>query len=177
MRRAGPLAAALLLALLTGCGGGGDEHAEDHEGSEGNTTQTTAAASADGTEPTGGGSDTSAANGGGQHAHDSANFPPADATDTLKISMRDHAFVDMPATVTGPRVRIEAKNNGPSEHEVLIFDADGNEIAGTDPVPAGETAVLSAELPSGTYQLRCLVEISPTETHFDRGMRVTFAVM
>ncbi|MBW3537331.1 MAG: cupredoxin domain-containing protein [Actinobacteria bacterium] len=170
------MASALLLALLAGCGQGGDEQAEDHEGSDGNATQTTAAASADGTAPTGGGSETSAANGGG-HPHDRASCPPADATDTVKISMRDYAFVDMPATVTGPRVRIEAKNNGPSEHEVLIFDADGNEIAGTDAVPAGETAVLSAELPSGTYQLRCLVEISPTETHFDRGMRVTFAVM
>ena len=176
MRRTALVVSALLLALLAGCGGA-EEHPEGHD-DNGDPPQTTSAAGADDTEPADGGSETSAAtSGNGDHAHASATFPDAEATDTAKISMRDFAYVDMPATVTGPRLRIEAKNNGPTAHEVLVFDADGNEIAGTDPVPSGETAKLSAELPAGTYQLRCLIEISPTETHFDRGMRVTFAVM
>ena len=176
MRRSALVVSALLLGLLLAGCGGDEDHPEGHDDSA-ETSQTTAAAGTETTEP-GGGSDTSAASpGGGDHAHDSANFADADATDTAKISMRDFAYVDMPATVTGPRLRIEAKNNGPTAHEVLVFDADGNEIAGTDPVPSGETAKLSAELPAGSYQLRCLIEISATETHFDRGMRVTFAVM
>lgn len=175
MRRAVALVLGVLLLLaLAACGN--DDADDNAEGDHSAETTAAADSDTDGTEPAGDSSETSAAN-GGDHAHNSASFPAADATDTAKISMRDHAFVDMPATITGPRLRIEAKNNGPSEHEVLVFDADGNEIAGVDPVASGETAELSVELPAGTYELRCLVEISPTETHFDRGMRVTFQVM
>ena len=171
MRRALVILCALVVALTAGCGG--DDH-EEHE-PDATADQSTSATSD---------SDTTAAPQGGEaggeaggHAHDTADFPAAEATDIAKISMRDYAYVDMPATVTGPRLRIEAKNNGPSAHEIMVFDADGNGVGGIEAVAPGESAVVSLELPAGTYEMRCLIPISDTETHLDRGMRAVFAVM
>ena len=176
MTRRSSWTAALLTAalLLSGCARG-EEHPEEHE--ENGGTQTTSASGAgttDGTQAEGG---EDGATEGGEHDHHSADFPAAEATDIAKISMRDYAFVDLPATVTGPKLRIEAKNNGPSAHEMVIFDADGNEVGGVDPIPPGDSADVSLELTAGTYEMRCLIPISETETHLDRGMKAVFQVM
>ena len=170
MRRAAVLLSAALLALAA-CGG--DDHPEDHAEESDAAQSTTSASGTDSTEPGGAGPPED----DGEHAHDSASFPAAEATDIAKISLRDYVFVDVPASVTGPKLRIEAKNNGPSAHEILAFDADGNEVGGSDPVASGESSELSLELTAGTYELRCQIAISESETHLDRGMRVTFAVM
>ena len=168
------LLALLLAALLSlaACGGGDDEPAGSSTTSasgdqhhDGDTTST----AGDGEEEGAGGEE--------DHGHSAATFPVAEATQVVKISMRDYAYIDMPASVTGPRVRIEGKNNGPSAHEMVVFDADGNEVGGVAPFVSGESKALSIELTAGTYELRCRIAISPTETHTDRGMRVTFAVM
>jgi len=167
---------ALLLASLislAACGGGDDEPA-------GSSTTSAAVGGEhhDGdTTSTAGNSEPGGAGGKEDHGHSAATFPVAEATQVVKISMRDYAYIDMPASVTGPRVRIEGKNNGPSAHEMVVLDADGNEVGGVAPFVSGESEDLSIELTAGTYELRCRIAISPTETHSDRGMRVTFAVM
>ena len=173
MSRPAVLLSALLLALTAACGGDGDH--DDHEAGGDADQSTTASSGTDTTEDTQpGGQQTSTS---GEHDHHNATFPAAEATDTAKISMRDFVFVDMPATVTGPKLRIEAKNNGPTAHEVLVFDADGNEVGGMDPVVDGESGDVSLELPAGTYEMRCMIPISSTETHYDRGMKAVFQVM
>lgn len=166
--------ALLLLALsLAGCAQGGDHDEHEDGGTETTAADGSGTTSASGTEagdehPDGEGED---------HEHEQAQFPAAEATDTAKISMRDYAFVDMPATVTGPKLRIEAANNGPSAHEVVVFDADGNEVGGIDAIASGDSANVSLELTAGTYEMRCEIAISETETHLDRGMKAVFAVM
>ena len=175
MRRSLVILSALLLVASAGCGD--DDHAA-HEAEE--NSQTTTGAGSDTTggtdaEPGDDGGDT--AEPSGDHEHHNADFPAAEATDIAKISMRDYAFVDLPATVTGPKLRIEAKNNGPSAHEIVIFDADGNEAGGIEPIPSGDSADVSLELTAGTYELRCQIAISETETHLDRGMKAVFQVM
>ncbi len=176
MTRRSSWTAALLTAalVLSGCLQG-EDHPEEHEDNGG--TQTTSASGAGTTGDTADGAATTEAAGGGEHDHHNADFPAAEATDIAKISMRDYAFVDLPATVTGPKLRIEAKNNGPSAHEIVIFDADGNEVGGADPIPPGDSGVVSLELTAGTYEMRCLIPISETETHLDRGMKAVFQVM
>ena len=174
MRRAVVLLSALLFALTAGCGG------EDHAAHEEDASQTTADAASGttgGTDAAGEGGETTEPSAGGEHEHHNADFPAAEATDIAKISMRDYVFVDLPATVTGPKLRIEAKNNGPSAHEMVIFDADGNEVGGADPIPSGDSAEVSLELTAGTYEMRCQIAISETETHLDRGMKAVFQVM
>jgi uncharacterized protein YceK len=169
------IAAAL---LLSGCGGGDDNPADGEQ--SGSASSATSDAASDTTAE--GGAGTTAAGGegeehSGEHDHESADFPAAEATQVVKISMRDYAFIDMPASVTGPRLRIEGKNNGPSAHEMIVFDADGNEVGGVKPFLSGESKPLSLELTAGAYEMRCQIAITETETHADRGMRVTFAVM
>lgn len=170
----GLCALALVALSLTGCRQGEEQPAAREEdggtqttASGAGTTGGTAAEPAGGDEP------------GGDHGggHDNADFPAAEATDIAKISMRDYVFVDMPATVTGPKLRVEVANNGPSAHEIVVFDADGNEVGGIDPIPSGDSADVSLELTAGTYEMRCEIAISETETHLDRGMKAVFAVM
>lgn len=178
MRRALSLLFALVLAFSLGACKQGGEHPEDqkdHDGTE--TTSSGAGTPGTGDEPDGddpAGDDVEHGGGGG---HDSADFPAAEATHIAKISMRDFAFVDMPATITGPKLRIEATNNGPAAHEIIVFDADGNEVGGFGPIPSGESKDLSLELTAGTYEMRCEVAISETKTHLDEGMKAVFAVM
>ena len=176
MKRWRAVVAALLLALvsLTACSQDG-EHPEGHEENDG--SQTTASGAGTTGETEAGSATTGDDAAGGHGDHESATFPAAEATDIAKISMRDYAFVDMPATVTGPKVRIETSNNGPSAHEIVIFDADGNEVGGIEPVAPGESGDVSLELTAGTYEMRCQIAISATETHLDRGMKAVFAVM
>ena len=175
MRRTAAILCALLLAIGLGACSGDDDHPEDHE--ENGTSQTTASgAGTTGTEAGSGEGDDEPGDDGDDHAHHNADFPAAEATDIAKISMRDYAFVDMPATVTGPRVRFEVKNNGPSAHELVVFDADGNEVGGLEPVPPGDSAVVSLELTAGTYEMRCQIAISDTKTHLDEGMKAVFQV-
>lgn len=173
MRRPASWVCALVaLALsLSACGRDDPQEPEANGGSQ------TTASPADGTQgtATGGSDDGGSADGG--HGHETAAFPAAEATDVAKISMRDYVFVDLPATVTGPKLRIEVANNGPSAHEVLVFDADGNEVGGTDPIAPGDAGVVSLELTAGTYEMRCQIAISETETHLDRGMKAVFQVM
>lgn len=163
-----------LLLLLGACGGGGEPE-EAADGGSGTTQSSEAAGTTDSSEATGESGENEHGEGG--HGHEAAKFPASEATQVVKITMRDYAYIDMPASVTGPRLRIEGKNNGPTEHEMVIFDADGNEIGGVEPFKSGESKALSLELTAGTYEMRCLIPVSSSETHADRGMRVTFAVM
>ena len=173
MRRSLVFLSALLLTATAACGG--DDHSA-HEAEE--DSQTTAAGSGTtGGTAVGEGGDTTAPAQEGEHDHHNADFPAAEATDIAKISMRDYVFVDLPATVTGPKLRVEAKNNGPSAHEMVLYDADGNEVGGLDPVPPGDSADVSLELTAGTYEMRCEIAISATETHLDRGMKAVFQVV
>ena len=174
MRRTLVFLSALLLAATAACGG--DDHA-DHEADQDSQTTAAAGSGTTGEAEAGDGGDTTAPAGEGEHDHHNADFPEAEATDIAKISMRDFVFVDLPATVTGPKLRIEAKNNGPSAHEMVIFDADGNEVGGAEPIPSGDSADVSLELTAGTYEMRCQIAISETETHLDRGMKAVFQVM
>lgn len=162
----------LTLLASAACGGGADDAGDSDSGS---TTTTRPSDNPD--DPAGGGEGTEEGEGEHDEHDENADFPAADATDIAKISTRDFVFVDMPATVTGPKLRIEASNDGPSAHEIVVFDADGTEIGGVEPFLTGDSAELSVELPAGTYELRCEIALSDTETHFDRGMRATFAVM
>lgn len=175
MKRPASLTAALLLMFLslTGCMQGG-EHPEEHADDGAETTAESGGGTTGDTEP-GSGDDAGGAE--DEHGHQNADFPEAEATDIAKISMRDYAFVDMPATITGPKLRLEVANNGPSAHEIVIFDADGNEVGGIDPIPPGASAAASLELTAGTYEMRCEIAISETKTHLDEGMKAVFAVM
>ena len=72
----------------------------------------------------------------------------------------DQTSLDAPAgTVT-----INFTNDSGIEHDVVIEDADGNEIAATDQITSGSTSA-EADLEAGDYTFYCSVD-----AHRDQGM-------
>lgn len=182
MRRAGRTVSVLaaLALLLSGCGGGDDG---GHHDSGSSTTAATGSSRGGGTND--GGMTNSSAGGSStttsvDHGHDgmatsTTIFARAAATETVAISLVDFSFVDMPATVKGPRVLFRANNNGPSPHEMEIVDQNGAAVGVIKPFVKGQRRELAIELQPGTYTLRCLVK-QGGETHAQLGMTSTFVV-
>lgn len=160
-RRLSALIAALAaLLVLTACGDGDDRPGE--------ITEETSSGSGTGSHPhMGSGATTTTA----------PTFAKAAASQVVSIALRDFAFVDMPAEVQGPKVFFEARNEGPSEHEIVIITETGNDVAEQHEFPKGESRALAVELAPGTYEMHCLVKEEGSErTHADLGMRLTFRV-
>ena len=148
-------------ALVAGCGGG-----EDRPGGAGGSVSGTGTGSV-------------SASGAGEHeghgGENTASFPRSEADTAVDATMRDHVFAGIPATVKGPKVFFDVKNEGPRQHEFLVAHADGKAAAEIEPYDTGRTETLAAELPPGTYKVRCLVQ-EGDKTHADLGMETTFTV-
>ena len=132
---------ALAALGLTACGGGGDSTSSS-------STPTTTAAST-----TAGG-----AGGGG-----STIAIAADPSGAL-------AFTQTEVSAKAGSDTVEFDNQAQLGHDVVIEDADGNEIARTDVVTAG-TATATADLQPGTYTFFCSVD-----GHRAAGMEGTLTV-
>lgn len=165
MRRLCVLMGAALL-VLGACGNG-----EDRPGSvieEGPT------GSASGTH-SGSASGTGTGSASGTHAGGAAAFGEAEADTKVEVSLEDHAFVGIPASLDGPKVFFKGTNKGPSEHELEILDSSGKPLGEIEAMPPGRSATLALELEPGTYTAQCLVEVEG-KTHADLGMKATFRV-
>src|SRR5688572_11050244 len=151
------LAVVLVGVVFAGCSS--DDDHDDHD----------ATASAAGSTPTSAGED--------DHGHETTTtaFAASAATSTVKLRMRDYVFVDVPATMTGPRVAFEAVNDGPGQHEARILDEGGAEKGVIAPLAKGVRATMALELPAGTYTMECLIK-EGAKTHAELGMRSTFVV-
>lgn len=115
-----------------------------------------------------------------EHAHhgsdEEADFPLADADVTVKVAMKDFSFGGVPPTVKGRKVLFEVTNNGPSEHEFVVFGRGTDEaVRGVRPFAKGKTQMLALELEPGSYTARCLVELGD-QTHAELGMQTDFTV-
>lgn len=105
-----------------------------------------------------------------------AAFPVDQADITVKVSMRDFAFTGLPPTIKGEKVLFEVSNEGPSEHEMVVFEKDGDDaVRGIEPFAKGKTQMLAAELKPGSYTARCLVKLG-NQTHAELGMQTDFTV-
>lgn len=128
--------------------------------------------------PSGGGA--AAPSGAGEHEHDHPDTAPAfereDATVEVETTLRDYAFVGIPATVRGPKVFFEATIAGSNSHELDIVGADGESRGTIPPFKAGAgEQTLAVELEPGRYVVQCLVR-EGTRTHAQLGMRQELVV-
>lgn len=131
----------------------------------------------------GDGDDTPAAGSGagGEHQHENgggneATFSAADADSTVDVTMKDFVFIGIPAAVGGGKVFFEVSNEGPSEHELVVFKKGGDDpVGGIEPFAQGKTETLALELEPGPYTVKCLVEVGD-QTHADLGMQTDFTV-
>ena len=97
--------------------------------------------------------------GSGDHAHDGtttlSTFPPAEAESTVAVTMRDFKF-DMPNTVKAGKVLFDIKNEGPTQHEFVVFQGS-KQVAALGAQDRGESGKLAVVLPAGRFTIKCLI--------------------
>lgn len=107
----------------------------------------------------GAGSGSPSTTGSKDHAHDEkttlSTFPPVEAESTVPVTMRDFKF-EMPTTVKAGKVLFDVKNDGPTEHEFVVFQG-AKQVAELDGQDRGESGKLAVVLPAGRYTIKCLI--------------------
>lgn len=123
----------------------------------------------------GGGDDEASGGDHGAGHGDAADFPASEADTALEVSMKDFVFQGLPATVTGSKVFLTVANQGPAEHELVVFDDEDKAMGGIEELPSGQTKTLALELEPGTYTAKCLIDVGG-KTHAELGMQSSFTV-
>ena len=85
------------------------------------------------------------------------------------VDMTEFAFAFAPTELRGPKIYLEIRNSGEIEHELVLLDDEGREVAAMPPLAPGATAPLTVVVGPGSYSVRCLLTYG-YETHATRGM-------
>ena len=106
--------------------------------------------------------------------------PPGDPAATAAVRLDEFRIaVDSPLAA-GP-VGLTVDNQGEFAHTLLVTDADGAVVAGTDLVAPGTTLDLELDLPAGAYRLSCRIVVQDPDgtiiDHFEEGMRAAVTVV
>ncbi|MDQ5895816.1 MAG: hypothetical protein QG596_2077 [Actinomycetota bacterium] len=135
-------------ALLAGCGG--DDSSDDSASTDTSTTQTQPADSSSGAGAASTGKSTVVAL--------AADPSGALAYDTTEL------------TAKAGKATIDFTNDSPVGHDVVVEDADGNEVAST-PVITGDSAIAEFDAKPGEYTFYCSLP-----GHEEAGMKGTLTV-
>ncbi|HEX2040504.1 MAG TPA: hypothetical protein VHF47_12320 [Acidimicrobiales bacterium] len=157
------LAALLLVAaaVLGACGDG-----EDRPGN--------ASASGSGSAS---GSHAGSGSASGSHADEGTTaetIPASEAEVTVDVVLKDFTFEGIPSTIEGHKILFRAKNDGPTEHELVIRKGT-KELGEIHGLAAGESGEIALELESGSYTAVCLIG-SGGARHDKLGMVFNFTV-
>ena len=173
-RRIGTAAVALGAILIAACGNGEDRpRGVTAEDSEAAGHDHSASASGTGSSSASG----SSASGSASHAHE-GGAPPSPAFDqdeadqAVAVAMTEFAFAfdaPDPVELRGPKLYLSITNDGEIEHELVVFDDEGREVAAMPPLDPGASAPLTVAAGPGTYRVRCLLTYG-YETHATLGM-------
>ncbi len=148
-RRIPVLALTLALGLLTACG------------AEEPATDAAATSSAEATTPSGGGSATSSA----------PSSPEDSGTQSITVTGVDFDFELDSTELAAGEYEIEFVNDGGASHNVIV-EQDGEDVAGSDTIPPGETSTFTVTLEPGEYVFYCSVG-----NHRGMGMELTVTVV
>ncbi len=121
----------------------------------------------------GGGSDSSSTTSTASESTSTSSQTPGGGGATISISADPSgafAFTETSVSAAAGSDTIEFDNPASLGHDVVIEDADGNEVARTD-VISQDTATASADLQPGTYTFYCSVD-----SHRESGMEGTLTV-
>lgn len=77
------------------------------------------------------------------------------AVDGTEIVVKDFTLDPVDVAVSGPTVTLAVTNEGPTVHNVAIRTAAGEVLATTRDLRTGESEVITAEIPAGSYVLFC----------------------
>lgn len=148
---------ALLLVLVAALGACGD--GEDRPGSS---------SSGSGASGSGSGSGTM------DHETTAETIAASEAEVTVDVVLKDFKFEGIPSTIEGHKILFKAKNEGPTEHELVILKGT-KELAEIEGLDSGETGELALELEPGKYTAACHIG-SGGARHDKLGMVVNFTV-
>jgi plastocyanin len=95
----------------------------------------------------------------------------APSADVLAVSVADFMIDPSALEVVGPTVTIEVINDGPTPHNLTIRTPEGDVVAGTDDLSAGDTETITADLEPGEYVIFCSLS-----GHESLGMSGTLTV-
>jgi uncharacterized cupredoxin-like copper-binding protein len=164
------LAVGVVMAVVGGaCGGDGEDRPGTVESEGGGSGSGTHSGSASGT-GTGSASGTHTGSGTG------AKFSETDANTVVHATLENFAIREIPQTVKGAKVYFEVENKGPAPHEFYVIDSGGKTVAELEPIDAGKSANLAAELTPGAYTAECRIQAGEGKTHADLGMKAPFTV-
>ncbi|HEX6350202.1 MAG TPA: cupredoxin domain-containing protein [Candidatus Dormibacteraeota bacterium] len=90
---------------------------------------------------------------------------------SVKVVLADFSFTpsDIQAKAGSPEFYLV--NEGKASHDMTIMDASGKELARSELVQPGNTAVFDTKLSAGSYKVIC-----SQPGHADAGMRATLTV-
>ena len=91
---------------------------------------------------------------------------------SIKVTMTEFKFDPATISVTHGKAVFYLVNAGTVQHDMVIADASGNRVAGSDLVSAGDTLVFTVDnIAAGTYTFYC-----SQPGHRDAGMQGTLTV-
>jgi uncharacterized cupredoxin-like copper-binding protein len=97
---------------------------------------------------------------------------PTQPPGSIKVTMNEFAFNPNTIEHKAGTVTFFLVNSGSLEHDMIVTDSTGKEIAKSSTVKAGQSAVLDVpNLSKGTYQFYCGID-----AHKDNGMTGTLNV-
>lgn len=145
-----------MIGLVAGCGDDGEDRPGDASGS------------ASGTEAESG-------TGANEEGPSEPAYAREEADTVVAVQGLDYEFVLDTETIVGPKVYFVFTNDGEDPHELIVLDADGEELGEVHLQDTGTSGDLALELEPGTYTLTCLIE-KGNETHAELGMETTITV-
>jgi hypothetical protein len=102
-------------------------------------------------------------------------FPESEADTVVHVTLKDYAFVGIPATIKGPKVFFEATNANQHDHELEILDSEGDAVGEIPAFTGKDAKQLAVKLPPGSYTAQCILK-EGAKTHADLGMTQQFTV-
>ncbi len=146
-RRSWPAATALATVLsvgvLTGCSGGTDATADSGTTASSSSESAPAPSSPAAPSSSAGGAETTA--------------PTEAPVGTLSASLVDFA-VELPATeLEAGTYTIDVSNDGDASHDLVVADAEGNDVAASEILSPGASGTVEVTLEPGEYAFYCSV--------------------
>ena len=120
-----------------------------------------------------GGADTPAAGtSAAEQAPSSSAGPDSPSSSTLQATEADFSIDLSDSELEAGTYTVEVANEGGATHDLVVEDADGNDVAATEAIPPGGSGTVEVTLEPGEYAFYCSVG-----NHRGMGMEVTVTVV
>ena len=103
-----------------------------------------------------------------------ASAGTAALAEEASVTLTEWGIELSPDSLSAGVIRFRVTNSGTHEHQFEVDGADDEWV--TEPIPPGESVLLTADLAPGTYEVYCPIEESGQGMHWEKGMRTVLVV-